>query len=557
LLFYCNGSPFSFFPMSAETLNEKAESGTVEATQTVATQERPKQSTYLQILKTSAMVGGSTMLNVGMGIVRSKAMALLLGPGGFGIAGLYTSIITLTQSIAGMGVNISGVRQIAEADGSGHRDRIAKTTIILRRTSMVLGLMGATLLVLFSKQISLATFGDATRRVAVCVISLAVLFQLVSAGQGALIQGMRRISDLAKMNVIGSFAGLVISIPVIYLLREKGIAIALVLVAATSIVTSWCYSRKIEINQVRFTRGEIQREITGLLKLGFAFMVSGLLVPGVAYFVRVILLQKSGIAATGMYQSAWALGGLYVGFILQAMGADFYPRLSAVAYVNAECNRLVNEQALVGVLIAGPGALATLTLAPLVIAVFYSSRFSAAVPVLRWITLGAIFQVVTWPMGFIIVAKARQNLFLISELLWAISAVVLAWTCVSWWGLNGAGMAFFFAYVMHWIIVYPITRRLSGFRWSRENKEIGTAALTLIAIVFAGFYVLPFWWATMGGILATLLSAVYSLRILGRLLESHCFPPAVRWLLASSRTVAAKFEDSPDRSKVDASGELF
>jgi enterobacterial common antigen flippase len=543
--------------MSTVPYNEQLESPVAETTEKVAVEAAPRKSTYGQILKSSAIVGGSTMLNVGMGIVRTKALALLLGPGGFGLAGLYMSIVTLTQSIAGVGVNSSGVRQIAEAAGSGDQDRIAKTTIVLRRISVVLGSLGAVLLVLFSKQVSVVTFGNLQQRGAVCLISLAVLFQLISAGQGALIQGMRRIADLARMNVIGAFSGLVISVPVVYLLREKGIAISLVLVAATTIVTSWWYSRKIQISSVRLTHGEIRHETAGLLKLGVAFMASGLLVPGVAYFVRVILLHKAGIAATGMYQSAWTLGGLYVGFILQAMGADFYPRLSAVANDNAECNRLVNEQALIGLLIAGPGVLATLTLAPLVIALFYSAKFGGAVPVLRWISLGATLQVVTWPVGFIIVAKARQNLFLLSELLWAISAVGLAWTSVTWWGLNGAGIAFFLAYVAHWIIVYPITRKLSGFRWSRENKEFGTASLVLIGIVFAGFYVLPLWGAATFGILGTLASAIYSLRVLERLLDSDDLSRPMRWLLAASRAVVSKFKNTGTAGKVDASGGLI
>lgn len=497
--------------------------------------ENQSEHTYGQILKSSAIIGGSTILKVGIGIVRTKIMALLLGPAGFGLAGLYTSIITLAQSIAGIGINSSGVRQIAEATGSGDQDRVAKTTMVLHRTSVVLGLLGSILLVLFSKQVSIVTFGDAKQRRAVCLISLAVLFQLISAGQGALIQGMRRIGDLAKMNVIGALSGLVISIPVVYFMREKGIAISLVLVAATTIITSWWYSRKIRIHFMQLTYSQIRQEAAGLLKLGIAFMVSGLLVPGVAYFVRVMLLHKEGMAATGIYQSAWTLGGLYVSFILQAMGADFYPRLSAVASVNAECNRLVNEQAHVGLLIVGPGVLATLTFAPVVIALFYSAKFGGAVEVLRWVCLGATMQVVTWPMGFIIVAKSRQNLFLMSEILWAISAVGLAWICVARWGLKGAGIAFFLSCLTHGILVYPIIQRLSGFRWSLENQHTGLVILSLIALVFCGFYVLPVLWAALVGTLAAALCSFYSIRVLSKLVPAHKIPHPIRRLLVGLR----------------------
>jgi PST family polysaccharide transporter len=501
--------------------------------------ERQPEQTYGQILKSTAIVGGSTVLNVGIGIVRTKIMALLLGPAGFGLAGLYTSVITLTQSIAGMGVNSSGVRQIAEAAGSNDQDRVARTAIVLRRSSLILGLLGAALLLVFSRQVSAVTFGSTKQWGAVCLISLAVAFQLISAGQSALIQGMRRIGDLAKMNVIGAVSGLVISIPVIYLLREKGIAVSLVLVAATTIVTSWWYSRKIQINSVPLTHGDVKCETIGLLKLGIAFMVSGLLIPGVAYFVRVILLHKAGLAATGMYQSAWTLGGLYVGFILQAMGADFYPRLSAAANDNAECNRLVNEQALVGLLIAGPGVVATLTFAPLVIALFYSTKFSGSVGLLRWISLGATLQVITWPMGFIIVAKARQNLFLVSEVLWAISAIALAWICITRWGLNGAGIGFFLAYVTHWLIVYPIARKLSGFHWSPENRQAGLLALSLIGVVFCSFYVLPLLWAVAVGTWAVVLSGFYSIRVLAKLVPVRDLPSPLRRLFIGLRFVSA------------------
>jgi antigen flippase len=511
--------------------------GTVEklSPESLSAAPEPKQ-TYGQILKSSAIVGGSTVLNVGIGIVRTKMMALLLGPGGFGLAALYTSIIALAQSIAGIGVNGSGVRQIAEAAGSNSEERIASTTLVLRRTSVVLGVLGAVAVLAFSRQITQLTFGSTQRQGAVCLISLAVLFQLVSAGQGALIQGMRRIADLAKMNVIGALSGLVISVPVVYVLGESGIALSLVLVAATTVLTSWWYSRKIRIALARLTAVQICCETKGLLKLGVAFMASGLMVPGVAYFVRVFLLQHAGMAAAGMYQSAWTLGGLYVGFILQAMGADFFPRLTAVADDNAECNRLVNEQALIGLLIAGPGVLATLTFAPLVIALFYSAKFSAAVEVLRWICLGATLQVITWPMGFIIVAKARQNIFLFSEVVWAVAAVGLAWACVRARALNGAGIAFFLSYVFHGVLVYPIVRRLSGFRWSSANVKNGALFLAMIALVFVSFRLLPFMLATSLGIVITLLSTAYTLRFLFTLVPLDHIPSPMRRLMTALGT---------------------
>src|ERR1700704_3054070 len=113
---------------------------------------------YGQILKSSALMGGSTVANIAVSIVRAKAMALLIGPAGVGLVGLHTSILNLTHSVAGMGINQSGVRQIAEAAGSGETRRVARTAAVLRRTSLVLGVLGAALLVVFCRPISMWTF---------------------------------------------------------------------------------------------------------------------------------------------------------------------------------------------------------------------------------------------------------------------------------------------------------------------------------------------------------------------------------------------------------------
>ena len=486
---------------------------------------------YGQILKSSALVGGSSVLNVAIGIVRTKAMAVLLGPAGFGLAGLYSSVSDLGQNIAGMGINSSGVRQIAEAAGSDDAARIGRTTAVLRRTSILLGVLGAALLIVFARQVSALTFGSKEHAAAICLLSVAVFFRLVSGGQGALIQGMRRIGDLAKMSVLGALFGTLITIPVVYFLRERGVVPALVGVAAMMILTSWWYSRKIHIHIPPISLAQVGHEAAALLKLGFAFMSSGLMTMGVAYVVRITVLRKVGFAGAGLYQSAWTLGGLYVGFILQAMAADFYPRLTAAAQDNPRCNRLVNEQARVGLLLAGPGVIATLTFAPVVIALFYSAKFGAGVEVLRWICLGTTLQVITWPMGFIIVAKGKQGLFFWSEFAWAVVSLALAWVCIRYFGLTGAGIAFFASYVFHWLLIYPIARHLSGFRWSSENKQTISLFLSLIAIVFCCFHILPFFFALVIGILVTALSCVCSLRFILRLVSLDLIPKPVRRLV--------------------------
>jgi PST family polysaccharide transporter len=483
--------------------------------------------THAEILRSTVLIGGSSALGVLLGIVRTKALALMLGPAGFGLLGVFMSIADLARSVAAMGISGSGVRQIAESNGSGDARRIARTITVLRRTTIALGLLGALVLVLFARQISTLTFGNDAHWGWVALLSLAVFLRLVAEGQTALIQGMRRISDLAKIGVVGGLLGTLACIPVVYFLREDGVVPALVAIAAMGTLTSWWYSRQVHTEPCAMTGNEVRREAAALLKLGVAFMASGLLTTGAAYAVRLILLRHDGLAAAGHFQAAWTLGGLYVGFILQSMGADFYPRLVGSITDDKRSNRLVNEQSEVSLVLAGPGVIGTLTCASLVIAVFYSAEFSAATEALRWVCLGMAMRVISWPMGYIIVAKNRQALFFAAELAWTVVNLTLSWLFVGWFGLTGAGIAFFGSYVFHSVMVYAIVRHLTAFHWTRANFRTGLFYIAAIGTTFCAFEWLPFPWATAFGILATAVSAFWSLRVLLTLMSPSQLPRAL------------------------------
>jgi len=498
----------------------------------------PNRNSYSQILKSSVLIGGSSVINIGVGVVRAKSMALLLGPAGVGLVGLYNSILNLTHSIAGMGINQSGVRQIAEAAGSGDTHRMARTAAVLRHTSMVLGIFGAVLLVAFRHRVAAWTFGSEQNAWPVAVLAIAVFVSSISDGQGALLQGMRRIADMAHINVISAVTGSVLTIVMVFFFADKGIVPSLVGAAVVTLLISWWYRRRIDVPHTPISIADVRAETSALLALGAAFMASNALTTGAAYAIRIIVRERLGLTSAGLYQSAWVLGGLYVAFILQAMGSDFYPRLTAVANDHTECNRLVNEQAHISLLLAGPGVVGTLTFAPVVIALFYHTTFTGAVQPLRWVCLGMALRVIAWPMGYIIVAKGARGLLVWTEVAATVVHVGLAYILIKPFGLAGATMAFFGLYIWHGLLVYAIVHRQTGFSWSTSNRRTAMVLLPLIGVIFVAFLALPTWAATVLGVLGTVLASAYSLRMLCHLVPIDGMPRIVREILEWSRLSA-------------------
>jgi antigen flippase len=302
-------------------------------------EDKREATSHVEALKSASIIGGSTAIVILIRMVRTKVLAILLGPAGIGLEALYGSIISPAGIGVNMGISGSGVRLIASAVGSGSQATIAATVFTLRRVCLVLGIVGAAALFLIREQVSRLTFGNADHAFDVGLLSVILLFVALTGGQGALLQGMRRIGDLAKMNILGAALGAALSIPIVYIWGLQGIPAYLVLTAAVGTLISWWYVRRIQIEAVKVPPRQVATEAASLLKLGLAFVSTGLMSTGALFLLRVFVTREAGMDGAGQFQAANAISMVYVGFVLQAMGTDFYPRLTAVADDNRRCNK--------------------------------------------------------------------------------------------------------------------------------------------------------------------------------------------------------------------------
>jgi enterobacterial common antigen flippase len=477
-------------------------------------EELPVQSSYRQIFKSTTLIGGSQVITILLGFIRTKSLAVLLSPSGVGLIGLYTSIIGTIGIFAGMGIGNSGVRQIAEAVGTGDEERIARTIISLRRVVIILGVAGAVILAVCACPISKLTFGSTFHAWDLVFLSIIIFFGAVSGGQAALIQGMRRVDHLAALSILGALFGTLFSVPFVFFFGQQGIVPFFIAASAASIGTSWWFARRIKVTQIIMPWKKIWREARCLLKLGVVFMATGVMTSGTMYVIQVIVARNIGLDAVGLFQAATTLSTLYIGVILGAMGADFYPRLTAVANDNIAVNRLVNEQAEVGLLLALPGIVFTLAFAPLILQILYSTKFLAANDVLRWYILGIFLRVICWPLGYIIIAKGKGVVFFWTETIANSLHIGLVWGGVLFFGLAGAGIAFFVMYILYTILIIFVARRLSGFTWSGNNGRRMFYALPLVGLMFLISHTLTESWSMLLGGLLTIITILFSLKSL-------------------------------------------
>ncbi|MHA3774178.1 O-antigen translocase [Verrucomicrobiota bacterium sgz303538] len=484
-------------------------------------------NSHAEALKSTSIIGGSTAIVMLIRMVRTKVLAVLLGPAGVGLEAMFDSVLSLARMAVDLGISNSGVRQIAAAVSSGDQQVIATTVITLRRVCLLLGILGGVALFFARESISRIAFGTPDHASDFGWLAIIPILCGIAGGQGALLQGMRRIGDLAKMRILGALATALSSIPIIWLCGQKGIPAYLILTAVVSLMASWFYARRIRMDPVGVKFGQTIREANQLLRLGLVFAASGLMTTGAFFLLRVLVTRQEGVDGAGQFQAANALSMVYVGFVLQAMGTDFYPRLTAVAEDDKRCNQLVNEQAEISTLLTLPGVLATIAFSPWVIHVFYSRKFDLAAEILCWQVTGMLLRVNAWPMGFIMLAKGRGAVIFWAEL--AVYSVYagLGWLGLKMFGLPGVGMAFLGHYVFHCVLTYSIVRRMSGFRWSSGNVRLWSIGALTASVTLCARLVLADPWATIIGCSLAVITGLYCVKTLVRLIGA---PTLAHWL---------------------------
>ena len=349
-------------------------------------------SAYRSIFKATSLFGGVQLYKIIIELIKSKFVAILLGPMGVGISGLYNSGLSLVQQLTSFGLSSSAVRNVSEAYGTGDQNRVNTVVTALRRLVWITGILGMLAVMVFSPLLSKTSFGDNAHIIGFILISVTLLFSQISAGQQVILQGTRKLKYLAKSSAIGVTIGLFISIPLYYFFGINGIIPNIIIGSITALLLTWYFSRKVRVEKVPLTSKQVFSEGRTMLVMGVAMSLTAILSSASAFALRGFIRSLDGVEAVGLFSLGFTLTNQYTGLVFSAMSTDFYPRLSAVNSDNNKCTELVNRQNEIGTLIIAPMLATLIVFVPIVIKILASDKFLPVTDYMVWASWGVFFK---------------------------------------------------------------------------------------------------------------------------------------------------------------------
>jgi O-antigen/teichoic acid export membrane protein len=475
-----------------------------------------EQSSYRQIIKATSLFGGVQVYNIIISIIRSKFIAILLGPAGMGIAGLLGSTTGLIRGLTDFGLSTSAVKDVASANSTGNKTRIATIVTVLRRWLWITGLLGMLITVVFSSWLSQLTFGNRNYTMAFIWISITLLFNQLCDGQLVILQGLRKLQYLAKANMSGSLLALFITIPLYYIWDIDAIVPAIIITSLISLLLSWYFAHKLNIETIKVTRVRTLAEGKDMLVMGFMLSLSGIVTLGTSYIVRIFISNTGGVAQVGLYNAGFAIINTYVGLIFTAMGTDYYPRLSALAKSPDQSKLLINQQAEVAILILAPIIMIFLVYIHWIVILLFSNKFIEVNEMIHWAALGMFFKSASWAIAFILLAKGASKLYFWNEFF--ASTYMLGFNILGYqvMRMTGLGISFFFGYLIYLIQVFLVSNIKFRFSFNSTFIRIFVLQFTLALSCFIVIKFIGNPYSYIIGTVLILVSSVYSFKELDK-----------------------------------------
>ena len=438
------------------------------------------------IVKAMGVFGSIQVFNILCSVVRTKLVALWIGPLGMGLFAIFNSAIDMIVNIANFGMRTSATRSISMA--SDNPDKLNRISVAARRWAMWLGALGAIAMIIASPWLSEMSFGDRSHVWGYVILAIAVFANSLTLGEQAVMQGTSMLKKLAQASFYGALVGLILSIPLYYFLGEQSIVPSILCYSLSVLIFSYFIRKKgIGLQGCTLTIKDTLAIGKDFLKLGIFITLTDVVSQTSNYIFISYLNNVANTETVGYYQAGYTLIARYTGLILSALCVEYFPRLSKVAHSNMKLNIFVSQEINIALMVLTPVIVAFILFARLIITILYTDEFFIIQNFITIGIVGMVFRVFSWCMSFVVLAKGRGKMFFIIEVMDIFVFLGAYITAYHFYGLDGFGGAFILWYFISTLIVmfcyyhfFNLRLNAGCFKWGLW--ALSTSIVTLVAM---------------------------------------------------------------------------
>jgi len=353
------------------------------------------------------------LMKIGTGFVFLKLTAVYLGAEGMGLLGQFMSLVAILFLMAGGGVVNGVIKYVAEYRSEPRK--LLHFLLSAKTYSLSFGIVVFIVCAVFSIEISTYVFKDDSLYWVIIFLGFAQFgFAFTNLVTGTA-NGLTDTKTYALIQITGNL----LALPLMWILIKNyevaGASLAVILMFVANTVPSYFFYKKSKFNNkilgIKIARGDFKKLSTySLMALAGAISF-----PLVELIVRTSIIENVGYDAAGLWQASIKLSSAYMGFFIVFLSVYFMPLISAQT-IKAKIGLTVIKYIKVVALLFSVGAMVFYFTRESLIPLLLSDEFLPLASVIKYQLLGDFFRVLSFVIGFVIIAKAGLTIYLISEI---------------------------------------------------------------------------------------------------------------------------------------------
>lgn len=415
----------------------------------------------MTFLKTSLLNGIAVVVRMLTLLCINKILAIYVGPTGYAALGQFQNAVQMITTFASGAINAGVTKYTAEY----HEDEKRQHSVW--QTAGSISILGAVttgiVVAVFNERLSVLFLGDAKFGGVFIWFSATLILFVMNTLLLAVLNGKKEILRYVISNIAGSLFALAVTTYMAITWGIYGALVALAVYQSISFFVTLALCCRAPWFKIRYFLGRIDPEVArDLAKYTAMSLTSVACVPLSQILVRNHIGQSFGWEAAGYWEALTRLSGAYLMLITTTLSVYYLPRFSELKS-SAELHAEIKSGYKIILPLTAIGALIIYVFRDVVVKLLFTPAFLPMTDLFAWQMVGDTLKIGSWVLAYLMLGKAMFKLFMVTELVFAATFVLLTWLFTKTFGLQGVTMAYALNYAIYWVVMgVCMSRRLDS-----------------------------------------------------------------------------------------------
>ena len=411
----------------------------------------------MTLTKTSVLSFIATAVKIVAGLVTTKAVAVYIGPAGLALIGQFQNFTQLTMTAAQGAIN-SGVTKYTAEYGKDD-ERIPLLFSTASKISLSASLIVAIGVVFFSQFASLQFLKSEDHSYIFIIFGCTIVLFVFNNLLLSILNGLKEIKTWVMINIIQSIYSLIFTTLLIVWLGLDGALIALVTnQSVVLLIVLWMLRKHPIIKLENFRAAFDIPKAKQLARFSAMALTGAVTLPVSHLMVRSHIGETIGWESAGYWQAIWYISTMYLMVVTTTLSIYYLPRLSEITLKTE-----IRKELLQGYKIIMPIVVAmTVTiflLKDFIIWLLFTPEFAVMRELFLFQLVGDVMKLAAWLLSYLMIAKAMTKTFIVTEIIFSLSFVVLSILLVNEYGLIGMSYSFALNYTIYFFVIIAVTQQ--------------------------------------------------------------------------------------------------